>query len=95
MPSRSNRHDAAAAAFLDANPRVYDIIVRLARQAKRAGHTKCGMSMLFEVVRWEVFITTHDPSDPGFKINNNYRAWFARFVMACEPDLDGFFDVRE
>jgi hypothetical protein len=29
-----------------------------------------------------------------FKLNNNYRAHYARLIMHQEPDLDGIFELR-
>lgn len=74
------------------NPHVYDEIVRLARRWKRAGHRKCGIGMIFEVLRWRSGMRT---GGDDFKLNNNYRSYYARMVMAQEPDLDGIFELRE
>jgi hypothetical protein len=50
--------------------------------------------MLFEVMRWNWFMTTTDP-DSDFKLNNNYRSRYARKLMDEYPELDGIFEVRE
>lgn len=34
-------------------------------------------------------------SDPDFKLNNSYRAYYARLIMAQEPDLAGLFALRK
>lgn len=78
--------------FHAANPHVYERLVALARQARARGRDKLGMKMLFEVVRWEHTLRTDDPE---FKLNNNYTAFYARLIMAREPDLRGIFDTRE
>lgn len=86
-------HEKDAERFHEMNPRVYEILVRLARQAKAKGRDHCGIRMLWEVMRWEIFIsTTDDASD--FKLNDHYTSWYARFIMAREPDLIGFFRLR-
>ena len=74
------------------NPRVYSELVRLARQAKDAGRSKVGIGMLFEVVRWHIFLET---TDPDYKLNNNHRSRYARLIMDQEQDLDGIFELRE
>ena len=79
-------------AFDQANPWVYVALVRLARQLVKKGHTKVGMKMLFEQLRWEWYVTTTDTS--GFRLNNNYTAFFARKIMANEPDLADLFETR-
>ena len=33
-------------------------------------------------------------TDPEYKINNNFTAFYARLIMAQEPDLAGIFDLR-
>ena len=85
--------DAAFFEFHAANPHVYDELVRLAHRWKAAGHTGCGMGMLFEVLRWNAGLRTTGDAD-GLKLNNNYRSRYARIIQANEPDLVGFFETR-
>lgn len=74
------------------NPRVYDVLVRLAREWVAAtGHPKLGIKTLYERARWEIALAT---SDADFKLNNNWTAFYARLIMHNEPDLDGMFDLR-
>jgi hypothetical protein len=74
------------------NPDVYRVLVRLAREwVARTGHHKLGIATLFEIARWEIALAT---SDPEFKLNNSYRAYYARLIHKQEPDLDGLFDLR-
>lgn len=74
------------------NPKVYETLVRLARQwVSTTGRHKIGIGALTERTRWEIAIAT---SDPDFKINNSYRAWYARLIMRQEPDLAGLFELR-
>jgi hypothetical protein len=88
---RETALDRAFAEFHAANPRVYATLVRLARQAKARGRERCGIKMLWEVARWEIYLAT---SDPDFKLNNNFHSRYARLVMEREPDLAGFFETR-
>lgn len=74
------------------NPRVYRVLVQIAREwRKRTGRTRLGIGALYERARWEIAITT---SDPSFKLNNDYRAFYARLIMARETDLAGMFNLR-
>jgi hypothetical protein len=34
------------------------------------------------------------PETPGFKINNNFRAYLARDLLAAMPELRGFLKIR-
>lgn len=79
-------------AFHEANPKVYTVLVRLAREWKRStGRHELGIKTLYERARWEIALAT---SDPDFKLNNNYTAYYARLLMAENEDLDGMFDLR-
>ena len=74
------------------NPRVYATLLRLAHEwVDVFGHRKVGMKALFEVARWQISLAT---SDPDFKLNNNYTAYYARLLMREHPALDGLFDLR-
>lgn len=85
--------ERAFLAFHEANPEVYATLARLAREAVAAGRTRIGMKMLWEVLRWEMFIKTTD-GDSEFKLCNNYHALYARVLMDQEPDLVGLFEIR-
>lgn len=88
MASISSQFDQ----FHTDNPQVYRILVRLARQwVKGTGRYKLGIGALYERARWEIAINT---SDPDYKINNNFRAFYARLIMYREVDLAGLFDLR-
>jgi len=91
--SSGDRLDRAFWRFHRDNPRVYELLVRYARQAKAAGHSHFGMKMLWERLRWYVMIETRDTS--GLKLNNNYHSRYARLIMAREEDLSEMFELRE
>lgn len=78
--------------FHEANPDVYRVLVRLAREwIQRTGRRHIGIGALYERMRWEIAITT---SDPDFKANNDFRAFYARLIEAQERDLRGLFRFR-
>jgi hypothetical protein len=78
--------------FHHRNPIVYNGLVRLARKwRERRGTEKLGIGMLFEVLRWDLAISTEGDA---FKLNNNYRSYYARLIMTREPDLEGVFETR-
>lgn len=79
-------------AFHRDNPKVYETLVHLAREwINRTGRRKLGIATLFERARWEIALVT---TDPEFKLNNSYRAYYARLIMQQEPDLAGLFECR-
>jgi hypothetical protein len=77
--------------FHEDNPDVYQRLVTLARKLKERGHARCGIKMLFEVLRWQHAMKT---VGDDFKLNNNYHSRYARLIMEREPGLDGFFETR-
>lgn len=80
-------------AFHGANPHVYTRLVELARAwRQRRGERKLGIGMLFEVLRWQVAMQT---TGDDFKLNNNYRSYYARLIMDRERDLAGVFETRQ
>ena len=86
------QEDTAFDRFHADNPKVYETLVALARQwVARTGRHKLGIATLFERTRWEIALAT---TDADFKLNNSYRAYYARLIMRREPDLAGLFDLR-
>jgi len=90
---RSDSIEASFLAFHDANPWVYDALVRLARDMLYRGRARIGIGMLFEVLRWQWTRATDD-AHSYFKLNNNYRSRYARLMMEREEDLSGVFELR-
>lgn len=78
--------------FHSANPHVYEYLREYALMVKRTGR-RIGMKALFERLRWDYMVST--TSSTGFKLNNNYTAFYARLLMETEPALRGFFETRE
>lgn len=88
-------HVTAAAVFHKANPWVMEALVTLTKDLANRGHQRVGIGMLWEVLRWQWMHSTYDPATPGqWRLNNNYRAWYAREIMRRHPDLDGIFETR-
>ena len=78
--------------FHSDNPRVYQVLVRLAREwVNRFGSHNLGVATLYETARWQITLATNDAE---FRLNNNWRSYYARLIMAQEPDLAGLFDLR-
>ena len=80
--------------FHAANPHVYDALVNLARQFRdRRGESKIGIGMLYEVLRWNYYMTTD--SDDDYKLSNDFRAFYARKIMSENSDLKGIFATKQ
>ena len=78
--------------FHRANPQVYSTLVDLAREAQEKGRRRIGIGMLWEVMRWHMFLQTD--SEDAWSLNNTFRSRYARMIMRRERDLEGIFEVR-
>lgn len=78
-------------AFHRANPSVLKVIISIARELRNAGMSKFGISLVYERIRWLYAIQTHGDD---YKVNNDFRAFYARVAMCLCEDLDGVFDIR-
>jgi hypothetical protein len=75
------------------NPHVYRVLVDKAREwVRRTGKERVGISMLYEGARWEIAMQT---SDENYKLSNDHRAFYARLIMAQEPDLRNMFVIKK
>ena len=88
----NNRIEAAFWTFHAKNPKVYELFDRFTRYAIGRGRKNFSVSIIVERIRWE---TTIETTDGDFKINNNYRAYYARLWMRDNPLYAGFFRTRE
>lgn len=79
-------------AFHALNPEVFTALVNLAYEwVNSTGRRQLGIGALYERSRWELMIRTRDPD---YKLNNNFRAFYARLIMWHHPDLEGMFSLR-
>ena len=74
------------------NPHVYLLFIKFAREAECSGRSNYSSNAIFERIRWFVDVET---SGDTFKINNNYRPYYARKMMQDYPEFGGFFRTRE
>lgn len=82
-------------AFHEANPQVYAKLRDLALEALRSPklrRRRFGIAAVFERLRW--WSEVESEGDP-YRLNNSYRAFYARLLMDQEPALRGFFSTRE
>jgi len=93
LEKRKSELDDAFYAFHEANPHVYRMLVQMARKLKSRGIEHYSIRKLWHVMEWEYIFKVSPNSD--FRLNNNYTSRYARLIMEQEPDLDGFFEVRE
>ena len=91
-----NRRDEMARQCVDfhrKHPEVWDLFVTFTNEMIRRGFKNYSVNAIFERIRWE-----KDAGGDGvesFKLNNNYRALYARRFMKMYPEHNGFFRTRE
>ena len=89
------RHDEIrdqCQAFHVEHPEVWELFVQFTFQMIDRGFNNYAVSGIFERIRWE-----KDIGGDGltmFKINNNYKPFYARRFMKMFPKHDGFFRTR-
>lgn len=73
------------------NPHVFELFKKYSRIALEAGRDQYSANAIFERIRWHTDIETKGEE---FKISNNYRAFYARKLMAEDPAYKGFFVTK-
>lgn len=92
-PRKPRTIEERCAAFDREHPEVYAELRRLAIEAARAGRSRLGIAQLVEVARWNLETGARDAA--GYKLNNDYRAVWARRLMAEHQELAGVFELRD
>ena len=83
----------AAAAFHRDHPEVLAELAALCDDALCRGVTRLGIGMLWEVLRWQRMIAGLPAAGETHRLNNNYRAWYARKLMQ-DPRFGALFETR-
>ena len=73
---------------------VYAAVRDAAIRLRNRGFRHYGIAALFEAARYTRALRV-GPDAEGFKMNNNWRSRLARELMDHEPELAGFFELRE
>lgn len=79
--------------FHSANPIVFLKLQEMTEEMVERGRNRIGIATLFEVLRWNFYLRTNDP-ESEFKLNNDYRAFYARLLMDRHPEWGQIFELR-
>ena len=93
MKTRYEEMEEAAVKFHKENPKVWEYFVKFTFEVIERGFSKYSVNGVFERIRWETDQADVDGRST-FKLNNNYRAFFARWFMDLYPEYSGFFRLR-
>jgi len=74
------------------NPHVYAELRAGALRLHHAGWKHFGIARLYEGLRYQRALET---TAKDWKLDNNFRALYARLLMEQEPELEGFFELRQ
>lgn len=91
-PEARNALEAAALAFHEANPHVYEAFEAYALEAVGEG-MRIGAKTIWELLRWDYRVEVHTRGDE-FKLNNNHTAYYARMFADRNPNHAEFFRTR-
>jgi len=80
-------------AFHASHPEVWGLFVRFTNELIDRGFNNYSVNAIFERIRWECDSVGGDGKST-FKLNNNYRAFYARRFMRMYPQREGFFRTR-
>lgn len=75
------------------NPRVYEALEGMAAMMVARGRKRISVKMCVEVLRWNYYLQTTDPTSP-YKVNNSFAAFYARLMLRRHPGWDGLFELR-
>jgi hypothetical protein len=89
---RMNLLEQKAQDFHHLNPLIFDELVEVCLDAQSAGQDRWSINAAFEVVRYNHLIKTQGDI---YKLNNNFRAYYARWIMKRVPLLEDFFVIRK
>lgn len=78
--------------FHEQNPHVYEALKALVHEARLKGYTRWGIGGMYEILRWRGKIRTY--GDKEFKLRNDFRAFYARMLVANGDAPGDFFSFR-
>lgn len=93
IKTRQQEMDEQAKAFHQKNPKVSLLFDKFTYEVISRGFSHYSVNAIFERIRWETDQADTDGKST-FKLNNNYRAWYARRFMKRFPQYTGFFRTR-
>lgn len=79
--------------FHASHPEVGRELANLALRLVRNGHRHLGIGMLWETLRYTTLVG-RKPTERGPRLNDHYRAYYARWLMETDRRLAGVFATR-
>ena len=92
MDSRHEEMKAQVNDFHQQHPEVWRLFCGFAFEMIHRGYLHYSVNAVFERIRWE--IDAGGDGTDAFKLNNNYRAFYARRFRNLYPEHAEFFRIR-
>lgn len=92
LPAVGNKWEDAYRGWKARHPEVFRLYVDLARMALKTGK-RFSISLLTEQIRWRELHELPAEAE-GHKLNNNFRAYVARDLIAEIPELAVVLETR-
>lgn len=73
-------------------PEICDLFEQLALQVRARGIEHFSADALLHRIRWEFHV---ERGDSEYKVNNNYSAPLARWLIKKRPEFSSFFSLRK
>jgi hypothetical protein len=74
------------------NPHIWKEFQNLSFQLIERGFNKLSAELIYNQIRWLKYM---QHGNDGFKINNNFKAFYARKFMKEFPVYNGIFELRK
>ena len=93
--------DQAFAEYHAANPRMYELFDKYAKQLISSGNRKISFKLIGNRIRWEIYINTNEQTafnvggNPRrFRLNDAYISRYARLWVEQNPNFAGIVEMR-
>jgi hypothetical protein len=78
--------------FHSANPNIFILFLRFAREVQAAGYSKYSIRAIHERIRWHLNIENRDGL---FKMNDHHMPCYSRLLIILHPEeFENFFELR-
>lgn len=95
LPLDQNSIRKAFHVFDSEHPEVFEMFEKFAFEAVQAGTEKLGAAAVWERMRWETAVGQKMGGGPIYRLNNNFRAYYARKFMQKHPECGQLFETRK
>lgn len=94
-PAEENKIRIAFEKFHARYPEVYVLFERFTLEGIAHGMDRMGAGAVWERMRWETMVRSQKSDAEQYRLNNNYRAYYARLFMERHPEYPEIFATRE